>query len=127
LPETLPFWEAANEGRLSIQFCRTCEHYYFYPRSFCRYCQSREVEWRDVSGRGRLVSYNINYRPMPPLEGGGPLIIALVELEEGPRMLTNIVDAPFDPDALPLDAPVTVTFDTSGEWALPMFKLAEAS
>jgi len=56
---------------------------YFYPRSFCPVCQSADVEWTDVSGRGRLVSYVINHRPLPPADLGVPQVIALVELEEG--------------------------------------------
>ena len=67
-PETRPYWDAAAEGRLSIQQCNACGRYYFYPRSFCRYCTSRDVVWRDVSGRARLVSYVINYRPLPPAQ-----------------------------------------------------------
>jgi len=70
-PETAPYWAAAaaatTAGRLSIQRCRPCGRHYFYPRSFCPRCQSADVEWTDVSGRGRLISYVINYRPIPPL------------------------------------------------------------
>ncbi len=76
-----------------------------------------------MSGSGRLVSYVINYRPLPPADPQTPQIIALVELDEGVRMLTNIVGSPADPDALPLDAPVHVEFEPRGDWRLPVFRL----
>ena len=122
-PETAPFWAAAAAGRLSIQRCRTCGRHYFYPRSFCPACQSADVEWTDVSGRGRLISYVINYRPFPCTGNGAPQVIALVELEEGVRMLTNIVDSSGQPEGLPLDAPVSVAFEPRGDLKVPVFRL----
>jgi uncharacterized OB-fold protein len=124
-PETAPFWAGTLAGELRIQRCNACGRYYFYPRPFCRYCASRDVEWRTVSGRGRLVSYIINYRPLPPAAPDTPQIIALVELEEGPRMLTNMVGVAPDPDRLRLDAPVQVTFEARGDQALPVFHLVD--
>jgi uncharacterized protein len=125
-PETEPFWAGTRAGELRIQYCRGCARYYFFPRPFCRYCQSRAVEWRPVSGRGRLVSYVISYRPPPPAPADVPQVVALVELEEGPRMLTNIVGTPADPGSLPLDAAVVVAFEQRGGQTLPVFRLAAA-
>lgn len=123
-PDTAPFWEAAKEERLAIQQCRSCGRHYFYPRDFCQHCSSGDVEWHEIAGTGRLVSYVINYRPIPPADPATPQIIALVELDEGVRMLTNIVGSPADPDCLPLDAPVFVGFEPRGDWKLPVFRLA---
>ena len=122
-PETAPYWAAATAERLSIQRCRACSRHYFYPRSFCPRCQSADVEWTDVSGRGRLISYVINYRPFPCTGNGAPQVIALVELEEGVRMLTNIVDSSGQPEGLPLDAPVSVAFEPRGDLKVPVFRL----
>jgi uncharacterized OB-fold protein len=122
-PETAPFWAATKEERLVIQWCRACARHYFYPRTHCPRCGSSDVDWREVSGRGRLISYVINHRPMPPTEDGAPLVIALVELDEGVRMLTNIVGTSAEPDALPLDAPVRVGFEPRGDQTLPVFHL----
>jgi uncharacterized OB-fold protein len=83
------------------------------------------VEWHAVSGRGRLLSYIINYRPLPPAAPDRPQIIALVELDEGPRLLTNIVGVPPDPERLPLDAPLRVDFEGRGDQAIPVFRLVE--
>lgn len=126
VPETIPFWTAAKERKLVVQWCSTCAEHYFYPRSRCQRCGSADVEWRQVSGRGKLISYVINYRPLPPSEDGSPQVIALVQLDEGVRMLTNIVGSPAEPEALVLDAPVMVDFEPCGEWQLPVFRMAEA-
>lgn len=122
-PETEPFWAGVAAGELRLQRCADCSRYYFYPRPFCRHCQSRNVSWHPVSGRGRLVSYVINHRPAPEVAAQSP-IIALVELEEGPRMLSLIVGVDPDPALLPLDAPVLVDFEARGDGAIPVFRMA---
>jgi hypothetical protein len=125
-PDTLPFWDAAREGRLRIQRCRDCERFFFYPRRFCRYCASSDVEWQDVSGNARLLSYVISERPLPGAEQFSP-VIAVVQLQEGPRMLTNIVDVEPRPQNLPLDLPLTVAFEQRGRTAVPVFKPREGT
>jgi uncharacterized OB-fold protein len=122
-PETAPFWEGALAGELRIQRCNACGRHYFYPRPFCRFCSSRDVEWRRVSGTGRLVSYIINERPVPPAAPDEPQIIALVELDEGPRMMTNIVGVEPVPENLPLDSRVRVEFEARDTQAIPVFRL----
>jgi hypothetical protein len=122
-PETEPFWAGTLAGELRIQQCNSCGRHYFYPRPFCRYCQSADVVWRAVSGNGRLVSYVINYRPVPPADPSTPQVIALVELDEGPRMMTNIVGVSPEPGNLPLDCRVRVDFEPRGDQALPVFCL----
>jgi uncharacterized protein len=124
-PESRPFWAGTLQGELRLQRCEDCERYYFYPRVSCRYCGSLNVRWRRVSGRGRLLSYIINHRIAPGSAVQNP-IIALVELAEGPRMMTNIVGVEPDPSLLPLDAPVTVDFEARGDQAVPVFRLEAA-
>lgn len=124
-PETAPFWQAAAEGRLCIQRCSSCETHYFYPRPFCPTCGSDKVSWETVSGRATLISYVINYRPLPPFAADEPIVVALVKLDEGPHMMTNIVDIPPDPESLPLDMPLTVTFVDRDDVRLPVFAPAE--
>ena len=131
-PETLPYWEGAAAGELRIQRCTSCNRYYFYPRPFCPYCASDTVEWTVVSGRATLVSYVINYRPLPPFPADVPVVVALVELAEGPRMATNIVGVAPEPDNLPLGMALTVSFQQrtgkgpTGEvtMAVPVFEPA---
>jgi uncharacterized OB-fold protein len=123
-PETAPFWAGTLAGELRIQRCNSCGRHYFYPRPFCRYCHSRDVEWQAAAGTGRLVSYIINYRPLPPADPGEPQVIALVELDEGPRLMTNIVGVSPEPANLPLDSPVRVDFEARDGQVLPVFRLA---
>jgi len=120
-PETASYWEGARLGELRIQFCRSCGKYYFYPRSRCRYCLSSDVVWSVVSGRARLISYVINLRPVPGLEGVSP-VIALVQLDEGPRLMTNIVGVDPSPTNLPLDLRLTVLFVEHSGVVLPVFQ-----
>jgi uncharacterized OB-fold protein len=88
-PETEEFWAGARRGELRIQRCRACGKAYFFPRPFCPGCSSSDVEWFTASGRGRLYSYVINHRAPPNFQDYAPYVIAVVELEEGPRMMTN--------------------------------------
>ena len=125
-PETAHFWEGTRLGELRLQTCRDCSHTYFPPRPFCPACASRSVEVTRASGRGSLHSYVISHLPAPGFEP--PYTIAVVKLDEGPTMLTNIVGTPCDPALLQLDHPVEVTFEAVNEKiVLPMFKLAGGS
>ncbi len=124
-PESAPFWAGTLRGELRLQQCDDCGRHYFYPRVSCRYCGSSRIQWRQVSGHGRLVSYIINHRQ--PDSAGRQPIIALVELDEGPRMMTNIVGVDADPDLLPLDARLTVEFEVRGDQAIPVFRLEGAA
>jgi hypothetical protein len=125
-PETAPYWEAARAGELRIQRCRACGRHYFYPRAACRYCASTDVEWVRASGRARLVSYVINYRPLPGPQPPSP-VIALVELDEGPRLMTNIVGVAPEPVNLPLDLRLVVAFQEVAGTVLPVFQPEERS
>lgn len=117
-----PFWEAARRHELLIQRCYACEHYIFYPRYNCPHCGSRELHWAKASGRGRVYTYTVARRPThPAFADRVPYVIAIVELEEGPRMTTNIVGC--DPDSVRIDMPVEVRFwDVSDEMSLVMFR-----
>lgn len=126
-PETQRFWDGTRDHALSIQRCGACGSAYFYPRPSCPRCGSQNVEWMRASGRALLYSYVINYRPAPGFEDDVPYVIAIVELAEGPRMLTNIVGVEPDPDKLVLDMPLQVTFTQRGEVSLPMFTPVNAN
>ena len=125
-PETAPYWSAAQQRRLSIQQCLNCDRHYFYPRSFCRYCASDNVHWVDVTGRATLHSYVINRRPLPGTEAFAG-IIALVKLEEGPTMLSNLVGVEPAPENVKLDMNLVVDFEPRGSTLVPVFRPAEVS
>ncbi|HXV01217.1 MAG TPA: OB-fold domain-containing protein [Caulobacteraceae bacterium] len=119
-PETAHFWDGCKVGQLRLQRCLACRKPYFPPRPFCPACGSREIEVFAASGKAILFSYVINYRPRPDM-GKDPYAIAVVALAEGPRMMSNIVGCPQTPEALQLDMPLEVRFETFGEMALPLF------
>lgn len=110
-PETRVFWEKARRHELWIQRCEACDHAFFYPRLHCPRCTSERLEWFKASGRGVLYSYVINHRPPPGFEDDAPYAIAIVQLEEGPRMMSNIVGIENTPENLVLDMPLEVVFD----------------
>ena len=124
-PETRHFWDGCKEGELRLQRCTDCDGgSYFPPRPFCPKCGSRKVEVYPASGRAVLYSYVINHRPRPDM-GKDPHSIAVVQLEEGPRMMTNIVDCPQTPEALELDTKVEVKFEKlDDKITLPLFRPA---
>ena len=122
-PETKHFWEGTRAGELRLQRCNGCRHTYFPPRPFCPKCASRSVAVVKASGKGKLFSYVIHHRPAPGVTP--PYAIAVVELDEGPRMMTNVVGCPQTPEALVLDMPLQVTFEKqTDQITLAFFKPA---
>ncbi len=116
-PDTKPFWDAAATGKLMFKTCAACGHSYHYPRPLCPFCFSDRTEWRGASGRGTIYSFSV-MRRVPV-----PYAIAYVTLDEGPTMMTNIVDCDFD--TLRIGQRVRVVFTpTEGGPPVPMFTLA---
>lgn len=122
-PETAPYWEGCRQHELRIQFCTECQRYFFYPRLYCPTCLSDAVEWRAVSGRGTLLTYVISHRPAGGFENETPYAIAIVQLDEGPHMMTNIVNTAITPENLPAGLPVEAVFDDVDEnISIPKFQ-----
>jgi uncharacterized protein len=123
--DSAPYWEAASRHELKLQQCNSCARFRFYPRSICPYCFSTEFEWRQLSGRGIIYSFTVIHRAaFPAFETKVPYVLALVELNEGVRMMSNILDC--DPNAVEIGMPVEVTFeDLSEEVSLPQFRLSD--
>ncbi|GGS50769.1 Zn-ribbon domain-containing OB-fold protein [Streptomyces cinerochromogenes] len=101
LPETdaltRPYWEAAAEGRLLIRRCGACGRAHHYPREFCPHCWSEQVGWEEASGRAVLYTWSTVHRnDLPPFAARVPYLAAVVDLAEGPRMMTELVECPED-------------------------------
>ncbi|MGD9945206.1 MAG: Zn-ribbon domain-containing OB-fold protein [Burkholderiaceae bacterium] len=120
--ENRPYWEAARHGRLALPACRACGHLFFMPRSQCPRCWSDELDWRTMSGRGRIHSFSIVHRAaLPAFAGRVPYVLAMVELDEGPRMMSNLIGT----DALQaaIGDAVDVCFEACADGAaLPQFR-----
>ncbi len=116
---TQPFWDACREERLEVSACNECEHLFLPPGPCCPNCWSADLSPRSVSGRGQVYSFVIyrrTYHPGMP----APYVVALVELDEGPRLISNIVGC--SPEEVEIDMPVCLRFETAGDFQLPRFE-----
>lgn len=121
--DTKPFWEGSKQGKLMLQFCRDSGRFQHYPRPVSLYTGSRNLEWREVSGRGEIYAVTVIRVPGPGLEGRLPLIVATVQLEEGVRILGNILSAA--PEAAKIGQKVKLAWDTiADDLQYPAFTLA---
>ena len=121
-PESMPFWQGAKENRLLLPRCNRCGHFFFPPSQRCRHCLSPDLTWVESSGTGRIYSFVVYHRSYhPAFEADVPYVVAIVELDEGVRLLSNIVGTP--PESVRCDARVKVTFDEREGTSIPMFKL----
>jgi len=130
IPQTTPdgdsqvYWEGIARGELRIQRCVTCTRYGFDPRSICPHCFSDRLSWVAASGKGTIYSYTVAHQAFGPFAKEVPFVIAIVELEEGVRMLTRIIGSPRE--RIAIGAPVHVSFESIAEGpTLPYFRLVE--
>jgi uncharacterized OB-fold protein len=125
--DTAPFWDAAKDGRFLLRRCLDCAATFFYPRPFCPKCWSERVDWVEASGRAVVYTYSIVVvNDLPPFNERVPYIAAVVDLEEGPRVMTNVVDC--DLEAVRVGMPVEVTFrPLNDDITIPVFKPAAAA
>jgi uncharacterized protein len=125
-PLTKPFWDSLHRGAMEIQRCEDCSSFTFYPRGLCPSCNSRALRWSPVSGRGHIYSLTIVHRPTnPAFKSEAPYVVALVDLEEGCRMMSNIIGVQADPDHVKIGMPVEVIYEkVTDDTVLPKFRLA---
>lgn len=118
-PTTTAWWSAAGEGRLLVQRCDTCGTHQLYPRPFCLRCESRDVAWVASRGTGRVYSQTTVHVPVVSWLAP-PYVVALVELDEGPRLLTNLVGPPCR-----IGDRVEVCWDVRDDLVVPLFTISE--
>jgi uncharacterized OB-fold protein len=120
--DSLPYWNAARERKLVIRQCKDCKQLHFMPRHLCPACWSDQLEWIEAKGTGRVHSYTIMRRaPLAAFAALGPYVVALIELDEGPRMVANVLGD--DALAVKIGDRVQVTFEDRGDGALlPQFQ-----
>jgi hypothetical protein len=121
--DSAPYWEGTRAGELRAQRCLDCGHLRFPPAVLCPKCLGENLEWRRLSGRGRIYTYIVVHRPQhPAFFADAPYNVAIVELEEGIRLHSSIVDCA--PAELRVGLPVAVVFDRiNDEVTLPRFRL----
>ena len=120
--ETQPYWEGCKQHELRIQQCAACGHSQFYPRLYCTACMSERVEWVTASGHGTVLSFTIVYRPVTQAFAADvPYVVALITLDEGPQLMSNVVGCA--PETVHIGMPVAVTFeDWTEDISVPKFK-----
>jgi uncharacterized OB-fold protein len=128
-PVTAPFWESLKAHAIKLQRCGGCGQFIFYPRAICPACMSDDLIWTPVTGRGTVHAVTIPHRPPNPAFGSDvPYVVALVELEEGPRMLTNLVDVEPTPEDVRVGMPVQLIYDdVTDTMTLLRFRPGESS
>lgn len=117
-PDTGRFWEAVSAGRFEIQRCTACARHVFYPRLHCPHCGSAELQWVSASGRATVHSYTVVHRAPPAFAEEAPYVVALVDLEEGPRMMTRLLG--IEPGAVEIGMRVRIAIE--GDPPLPYFR-----
>ena len=121
--ETRLYWEACRRGELFIQKCDKCGVYQFPPRGICVACFTTDIAWVKSSGKGTVYSFTVSYQNRTPGFREGPYVLSQVELDEGVRMFTNIVEC--DPKDVKIGMPVEVTFvRATDQISVPYFKPA---
>ena len=119
--DTRPFWDGAREGKLRIKTCTECGRAHFYPRALCPHCHSDRLDWIDAKGTGEIYTFTIARRGAgKAFEADAPYIVALIQLDEGPRMMSNIVTD--NVETVRIGQRVRVVFAEAGEGVvLPKF------
>ena len=125
-PLTKTYWDSVKAHAMQLQQCADCSKFVFYPRSVCPHCGSRNLNWKAVSGRGKVYGFTISYQKnMPGFGADAPYAIALVELDEGARLMTNLVGVDPDPTKIKVGMDVVVHYDdVTDAITLPKFRPA---
>lgn len=121
--DSRPFWHAAAAHRLEIQRCEACGRFVFYPRALCPHCHEDRMSWTEVGGHGTVYSFTVSRRPATPeLAERVPYVVALVDLDEGARMMSTVRTD--DVSGVRIGEPVSVAFEDLPDGAvLPCFVL----
>lgn len=126
-PESMPYWDGCRQHQLLIQRCDNCLHFQFFPRILCTNCMSRDVKWVKAKGNGQVLSYTIIRRAISEAYAQQvPYVVALIQLQEGPTMMSNVVGC--DAEKVTIGMPVKVVFeDWSEEITVPVFQPVDES
>ncbi len=121
-PETEVFWEGCRKQELLLQRCEQCSEFQFYPRIICTSCASDKLEWVRAGGQGTILTFTIVRRPVSEAYAADvPYVVALIKLDEGPTMMSNVVQC--DPETLQIGDPVQVLFENwTEEISIPQFR-----
>ena len=124
-PDTQAFWDGLKQREVRLRQCNDCSRFHHHPRSLCPYCASTNLGWKTVSGRGKLYTFTVNYRPPRGWDQDDAPVVAIVQLEEGIKLHTELVNVSGDPTQLKIGTPVEPVFDAvTAEVTLLKYRLA---
>lgn len=125
--EGAPFWEASAERRFVLPWCPQCDRPHWYPRAVCPHCLGPRLQWREASGRAVVYAASVQHEAgMPQMAGREPYVVALVDLDEGVRMMTNVVGC--DPESVGAGMRVRLTWERLSDGRhLPLFEADEGA
>jgi uncharacterized protein len=125
-PEAKPYWDGLKEHKLMLPKCQDCGKAFFYPRILCPHCHSRNITWIQASGKGTLYSFEIVYQQLNRrFQVATPYVLAMIELAEGPRMMSNLINIEPDPKHIKCDMPVEVVYEQlTDAITIPLFQPA---
>jgi uncharacterized OB-fold protein len=125
-PEAKPYWDGLKEHKLMLPKCQDCGQAFFYPRILCPHCHSRNITWIQASGKGTLYSFEIVYQQLNRrFQVPTPYVLAMIELAEGPRMMSNLINIEPDPKHIKCDMPVEVVYEQlTDAITIPLFQPA---
>ncbi|MDC3415855.1 Zn-ribbon domain-containing OB-fold protein [Aquibacillus salsiterrae] len=123
-PVSKPFWDALSQDEFVVQRCLDCTRWVFYPRNLCPHCWSNQLEWQQASGKARLKTWSIVHRPgHPAWQAVAPYVVAIVELEEGPSMMTHLlVDVK---QKLDIGTPLELCLTKVNDRNMPFFRVVD--
>ena len=120
---TRTYWEAAEQGRLLIRRCADCARPHHYPREFCPHCWSENVTWEDASGHATLYTWSVVHRnDLPPFGQRVPYVAAVVDLAEGPRMMTEIVESESESESESARLRAGMALEATFRAGIPVFR-----
>jgi uncharacterized OB-fold protein len=118
--ESRPYWEALKQHRLVMPRCASCGRFWFPPSLLCPHCNARDFAWAEISGRGKVFTFVVFHRVYHPgFADEVPYVVALIELAEGPRMISNVIGVPLD--KVVCEMPVRVVFEDREGATVPLF------
>jgi uncharacterized protein len=125
-PEARPYWDGLKQEKLMLPKCGDCGHVFWYPRVLCPRCHSRRITWTQSGGKGKLYAFEIAHQSFnKAMKVRPPYILAMIELAEGPRLLSNLIGIEADPKVVKIDMPVEVVFSKlTDEVTIPLFQPA---
>jgi len=117
---TLPFWDGAREGKLLLQYDPDAGKYQFYPRPISVFSGRRNLEWREACGKGTVYTYTVSHKAAPPLKHVTPFVVVTVELLEGVRIMTNLINCSLE--EVRIGMPVRLAWVKAGDINFPVFE-----